>query len=109
MLIKYFNQVGEMWQVSPLLRGMVRYQPFNLLDDPSRLGMFDLVFCRNVLIYLDVPTKAKVLQNLRGILRQDGALMLGGTETVLGVTDVFKPVDAMPGLFVRNDSTLAIA
>lgn len=108
-LVRHFTQDGDKWRLKPDVREMVRFQQANLLAEPSGLGVFDVIFCRNALIYFDVPTKAKVLQHLRGILRQDGALMLGGTETVLGVTDVFKPVDAMPGLFLRNDSTLAIA
>ncbi len=100
MLIKYFNQVGEMWQVSPLLRGMVRYQPFNLLDDPSRLGMFDLVFCRNVLIYLDGGTKSGVLERLSRVTEAGGALVLGAAETVVGLSDAWRPDPDQRGVFI---------
>jgi chemotaxis protein methyltransferase CheR len=108
LLVKYFTQDGEKWRLAPAVRDMVRFQPINLLAEPQSLGVFDIVFCRNVLIYFDVPTKAKVLQHLRSVLRQDGALFLGGTETVLGVTDTLKPVDKMPGVFLRSDSTLPL-
>jgi chemotaxis protein methyltransferase CheR len=108
LLVKYFTQDGEKWRLAPAVREMVRFQPLNLLAEPQSLGVFDIVFCRNVLIYFDVPTKAKVLQHLRSVLRQDGALFLGGTETVLGITDAFKPVDNMPGVFLRGDTTLVL-
>src|ERR1044072_1255064 len=53
MLIKYFAQVGEAWQIAPEIRGMVKFMPLNLLNDFTHLGWFDLVLCRNVLIYFD--------------------------------------------------------
>ncbi len=108
LLVKHFTQEGERWRVKPEVAGLVRFERQNLLADPAKLGVFDVIFCRNVLIYFDVPTKQKVLQGLKSILRQDGALFLGGTETVLGVTDAFTPVDGMPGVFLRGDTTLAL-
>src|SRR5262245_57720153 len=62
MLIKYFSQVGETWQIAPEIRGMVKFSPLNLLHDFSALGAFDVVFCRNVLIYFDQVTKTDVLE-----------------------------------------------
>src|SRR4029079_18853978 len=53
MLVKYFTQVGEMWQIAPEIRAMVQFKPFNLLHNCNHLGPFDVVFCRNVLIYFD--------------------------------------------------------
>ena len=64
LLIKYFTQVGDMWQIAPEIRAMVKYRQFNLLSDFSRLGAFDLIFCRNVLIYFDQETKIGVLNRL---------------------------------------------
>src|SRR6202035_1316301 len=61
LLIKYFTQNGDTWQISPEIRAMVQYRPFNLLHDFAALGTFDIVFCRNVLIYFDQPTKIEVL------------------------------------------------
>src|SRR5581483_11180577 len=64
MLVKYFTQVGEMWQVVPEIRALVQFRPFNLLHDCGHLGRFDVVFCRNVLIYFDQPTKIQVLDRI---------------------------------------------
>ncbi len=64
LLIKYFTQVGDCWQLSPEIKAMVQFRPFNLLNDFAPLGMFDLVFCRNVLIYFDQESKVAVLDRL---------------------------------------------
>jgi len=99
MLVKYFRQEGSRWRIAPELRAMVRWQPFNLLDDPRGLGRFDVIFCRNVLIYFDAPTKSRVLGRLAGILAADGALYLGGAETVLGLTDRLMPTPGERGVY----------
>ena len=99
MLIKYFSQVGEMWQVAPEVRGMVKFQPFNLLNDFSSLGTFDVVFCRNVLIYFDQDTKIDVLNRIDKVIERDGFLALGGAETVVGLTGAFRPVTNTRGLY----------
>jgi chemotaxis protein methyltransferase CheR len=98
-LVKYFHQVNEMWQIDAAIRGMVQYKPLNLLENFSGMGTFDIVFCRNVLIYFDQTTKAEVLDRTAGIMPPDGKLFLGGAETVLGVTEKFKPVDGMRGVY----------
>jgi chemotaxis protein methyltransferase CheR len=99
MLVKYFKQAGDRWQIDGAVREMVRYRPFNLLDDPSGLGMFDVIFCRNVLIYFDQPTKQAVLERLARQLAPDGFLYLGGAETVVGITDKFQPLANHRGLY----------
>ncbi|MFC5360131.1 CheR family methyltransferase [Azospirillum himalayense] len=99
MLVKHFKQQGDKWQISQQLRQMVSFREFNLLGDLSGLGQFDIVFCRNVLIYFDQPTKTKVLEAIARQMPQDGVLYLGGAETVLGITDRFKPVDGQRGLY----------
>lgn len=99
MLIKYFTQVGEMWEISPVIRDMVRHQRINLLEDFGRLGMFDLVFCRNVLIYLDQETKAEILTRLARSIDNGGHLVLGAAETVVGLTDAWRPHPEHRGLF----------
>jgi chemotaxis protein methyltransferase CheR len=101
MLIKYFSQVGEMWQIAPEIRGMVKFMPLNLLDDFSHLGRFDVVFCRNVLIYFDQPTKSAVLDRIADVGERDGFLVLGGAETVVGLTNRFKLVADKRGLYVQ--------
>ena len=84
LLMKYFTQVGDKWQIADELRQMVTYRVFNLLDSMSALGKFDVVYCRNVLIYFDQETKAKVLNAIADIMAPDGSLFLGGAETVWG-------------------------
>ena len=66
LLIKYFSQIGETWQIAPDIRAMVQFRSLNLLGDFSHLGVFDVVFCRNVLIYFDQPTKARCSTASRG-------------------------------------------
>ena len=99
LLVKHFAQVGEMWQIAADLRAMVQYRPINLLSDFSHLGPFDLVFCRNVLIYFDQDTKVAVLNRLARVTAPHGFLVLGAAETVVGLTDAFKPVPERRGLY----------
>jgi len=100
LLLKYFSQNGEIWQIAPEIRAMVQFRPLNLLEEFSHLGAFDIVFCRNVLIYFDQDTKTKVLHDLARVLRSDGYLVLGAAETVVGLTDVFEPAADQRGLYV---------
>ena len=102
MLVKHFAANGELWQVSAELRAMVQFRPLNLLHDFSHLGMFDVVFCRNVLIYFDQATKIGVLDRIARILEPDGYLALGAAETVVGLTESFKPLAERRGLYVHN-------
>ena len=104
LLVKYFTQVGEMWQINDELRSMVTYRPFNLLDSFRGLGSFDVIFCRNVLIYFDQETKADVLNRMRKAMPDDGTLFLGAAETVLGITDQFKPVPGRRGMYITSDA-----
>ncbi len=101
-LVKFFSQVGETWQIAPEIRAMVQFRPLNLLKDFSALGTFDMVFCRNVLIYFDQDTKINVLNRIAKQLPEDGYLALGAAETVVGLTDAFKPMADKRGLYVPN-------
>jgi chemotaxis protein methyltransferase CheR len=102
LLIKYFDKIGDTWQINPDLRAMVQFRPFNLLHEFTQLGQFDLVFCRNVLIYFDQETKARVLDRIARIMEHDGYLVLGAAETVVGLTDSFKPVPDRRGVYTPN-------
>ena len=102
MLVKHFSQVGDTWQISPEIRAMVQYRPLNLLSDFAHLGCFDVVFCRNVLIYFDQETKIGVLNRIARLLDPDGFLVLGAAETVVGLTDAFKPLVDKRGLCAPN-------
>ncbi len=99
MLVKYFKQTGELWQISPEIRAMVQHRQINLLHDFSQLGTFDIIFCRNVLIYFDQDTKVNIFRRLAKSMESDGFLALGAAETVVGLTDVFKPHPERRGLY----------
>jgi chemotaxis protein methyltransferase CheR len=99
MLVKYFKQSGEFWQINPELRSMVQHRQLNLLHDFSQLGAFDVIFCRNVLIYFDQDTKIGIFNRLARSLEADGFLVLGAAETVVGLTESFKPVAERRGLY----------
>ncbi len=102
LLVKYFTPVGEQWQIAPEVRAMVKYRPFNLLADFASLGTFDVIFCRNVLIYFDQDTKSDMLRRLAEALSSDGYLVLGAAETAIGLSDRFKMVSDKPGLYTVN-------
>jgi chemotaxis protein methyltransferase CheR len=102
MLVKYFAQVGDTWQLAPEIRAMVQYRPLNLLGDFGGLGSFDVVFCRNVLIYFDQDLKIDVLNRLARVTEPDGYLVLGAAETVVGLTDAFKLMPDKRGLYGPN-------
>jgi chemotaxis protein methyltransferase CheR len=109
LLVKYFAKSGTRWQVDAGIRAMVNFKEFNLLGDMRSLGQFDLIFCRNVLIYFDPPTKRKVLDGLAQRLVPDGALFLGGAETVLGLTEAVAPVPNERGLYMKPGEAGAAA
>ena len=100
LLLKYFTQQGESWTIAPQLRSMVQWKKFNLLDSFASFGQFDIVFCRNVLIYFDQTTKVDILGRISKIMAPDGYLVLGAAETVVGLTDAFKPAPDRRGLYV---------
>ena len=106
MLVKYFAQVGDTWQIAPDIRAMVQFRPLNLLADFTSLGRFDVIFCRNVLIYFDQETKIGVLNRIGRVLEPDGYLVLGAAETVVGLTDAFKLVPDKRGLYAPNKNRI---
>jgi chemotaxis protein methyltransferase CheR len=105
LLMKHFTQEGEKWQISEEIRRMVTYRPFNLLESPAQLGTFDVVFCRNVLIYFDQATKGQVLSRISQIMPADGYLYLGGAETVLGISDAFEVLPGQRGIYRLSEGT----
>src|SRR5260221_377713 len=79
MLVKYFKQTGELWQINADMRAMVQHRQLNLLHDFSQLGVFDVIFCRNVLIYFDQETKVNIFNRLAKAIEPDGFLVLSST------------------------------
>lgn len=102
-LRRWFQPEGDGWRVAPELRRMVTFRAHNLLDGPAGPGPFDVVFCRNVLIYFDVERKRAVLERIARVLAPDGLLFLGSAETVIGVTAAFAPAPGASGLFRPAD------
>ena len=99
MLMRHFSKDAAGWRIKDALRAMVQFREWNLLGDLRPLGQFDVVFCRNVLIYFDMPTKTRALEAIAGQMAPDGVLYLGGAETVLGVTGRFAPVAGERGVY----------
>jgi chemotaxis protein methyltransferase CheR len=99
MLMKYFKKEDANWRIAEAIRSMAQFREFNLLSDLRPLGKFDIVFCRNVLIYFDQATKARVLEAIAGLMPPDGLLYLGGAETVLGITPRFAPMPNERGVY----------
>ncbi|MDX2235097.1 MAG: protein-glutamate O-methyltransferase CheR [Hyphomonadaceae bacterium] len=98
-LLRWFGKSGDQWQVSPAIRDMVTFRRHNLMDGVSGMGQFDLVFCRNVLIYFDRPKKAEILNALAGAMAPDAALFLGSAETVIGLTQALEPAPDLRGVY----------
>jgi chemotaxis protein methyltransferase CheR len=99
--MKYFEQVGSDWRLKPEVGNMVDFRPCNLLGDLRSFGTFDLVFCRNVLIYFDQPTKRTVLSAIGHQMHADSFLMLGGSESMYGISDAFADITGQRGLYRR--------
>jgi chemotaxis protein methyltransferase CheR len=105
MLMKYIRKQDTNWRLADSIRSMVQFREWNLLSDLRPLGRFDVVFCRNVLIYFDQPTKTKVLEAIASQMPPDGLLYLGGAETVLGITGRFVPMPGERGVYALAAAT----
>lgn len=99
MLANYFEKDDANWRIKDDLRKMIDFRFFNLVDNPQPLGTFDIVFCRNVLIYFDLTTKQKVLESIASVSANDGFLVLGAAETMIGITGAFKMYPERRGLY----------
>jgi chemotaxis protein methyltransferase CheR len=86
---QYFVQDGPVWRLSQKIAQQVQYRQQNILDDLAHLGTFDIIYCRNLLIYFDEETKKSVLRKLHQRLAPDGYLVLGAAETVIGLSSDF--------------------
>ena len=109
LLLKHFEQQDQNnWQIKADLKQKIEFRYMNLLDNFASLGKFDVIMCRNVLIYFDRETKAKVLDRIVEQMNPYSLLFLGSSETVIGLTEKLKPLRGEPGVFVRSDASLAI-
>ena len=90
LLVKYFSRLGVDWQLNGEVRRMVQFESADLRQSMRLRGPFDLVFCRNVMIYFDAETKKKILRELHGTLARGGWLLLGGAEPAFGAEEWFE-------------------
>ncbi|QDT64258.1 CheR family methyltransferase [Calycomorphotria hydatis] len=103
-LVKHFDQVEAGWQIKEEIRNRVRWEQLNLLESFQHLFTFDIIFCRNVLIYFDTPTKTEILTRMHRQLHPDGFLILGAAETVIGVTEQYKRYSDCRAAVYRPDT-----
>lgn len=91
LLVKYFNRDGAYWKADDALLSMIDYQKMNLVEPFRPMRPLDVVFLRNVLIYFSPDVKASILKNVRGVMRPEGALLLGTAESTMGLDTRFTP------------------
>jgi len=108
LLVQNFTKSGSRWRIKPDFGRRITFRKFNLLDDFGALGRFDVVFCRNVLIYFDETRKTDVLQRMSKAVTKDGLLFLGGSETVFGISDAFTPIKGLRGAYRNATSSGAL-
>ncbi len=109
-LIKHFQLASpDRWQAKDHLRQMIQFRECNLLHDFGPVGVFDIIYCRNVLLHFDQTTKSRVLAALSTVLAPDGVLILGNDETVVGISNKLKALEAQPGIFALSTAQTTIA
>lgn len=91
----------KQWQVKPAVKSRVRFQSLNLLESYQSLGKFDVIFCRNVLIYFSADVKQDILRRMHACLKPGGYLFLGGSEALSGLNDLFTMQHCRPGIVYR--------
>ena len=101
LLLRFFSQVRDDWQLKPTVRQRVNFRHFNLLDDYAVLGNFDIIFCRNVLIYFEPNRKSDILNRMTRILADDGLIVLGASESVLELSTSLSANPVHRGFFQR--------
>lgn len=101
MLLRHFRQSDGAWIINEHLKTAVEFRNVNLLTDFSALGRFDVVLCRNALMYMDVARRRHILARIARQMPDDGYLMLGAAETLVNLSDDFAPEPGYPGLFRR--------
>jgi chemotaxis protein methyltransferase CheR len=102
---RYFQQVGQSWQINHEIRQTVEFRQLNLIHAWTALPKMDVIFLRNVLIYLDIPTKQAILDRVRGYLQPDGYLFLGSGETTFHIDPSFEAVHSETSLYYRLRSS----
>lgn len=102
-LMRWFEPAGEIWTIRPELARAVKFRQQNLVGGAMPPGLFDVVLCRNVLLYFPQVIREQVLERMARSIRPDGLLVLGAGETVLGLSDAFYPCPRYRGLYRRRE------
>lgn len=97
MMVRWFDQHGDSWAAKPNLRRKIQFQQHNLIADEPPQGSFDIVLCRNVMLYFPAEVRTRAFERLGSAMRSDAVLMLGASETVIGQTSRFRADSAHPG------------
>jgi chemotaxis protein methyltransferase CheR len=98
----FFDKLpNDLWRVKPAVKNRVQFRSLNLQDSFSTLGKFDMIFCRNVLIYFSAELKEDILRRMHQILKPGGMLILGSSEGLAGAADLFEMVHCKPGIMYR--------
>lgn len=105
LLVRYFKQHGTEWQLQTEIRNMVEFREINLAKPWPSLPRMDLILIRNVMIYFDVPTKKEILAKIARLLRPDGYLLLGGSETTINLDPSYRRVEPMKSGFYQVFNT----
>lgn len=101
-LANFFDPIDDVtWKIKPELGARIDFRPINLMDSYGALGKFDVVFCRNVLIYFTADLKRDILRRIHGTLKPNGLLFLGSSEGLAGISDLFEMVNCNPGILYR--------
>lgn len=98
-LIRHFQEMDDVWHLHDNIRNLVSFEQFNLLEPMDDLGLFDIIFCRNVLGNFENDTRAQIVERLAGQLDENGFLLLGDSESLDGLTTPFQKLDGCPGLY----------
>ncbi|MEL6529393.1 MAG: protein-glutamate O-methyltransferase CheR [Pseudomonadota bacterium] len=103
-MLRHFDETPDGWQIRDHVRSITRFQQHNVLSEPPSRQRFDLVLCRNVLLYFDKDTRATAFQRLSSAMARDGFLMLGAGETAVGHTRAFVPSEKRLSLFELQEN-----
>ncbi len=99
LLLKYFTQSNQDWVINDQVKSLIKFSNANLLDNTMNLGIFDIVFCRNVLFYFENETKITVLHNLRKVMKPHAMIIIGGAETMIN-SEIFTLMPNAVGIYV---------
>lgn len=98
---RYFTQVGNSWKISDELRSLASFKALNLMEDFGSLGRFDIIFCRNVAIYFTETDKISLFNRIGSALQPDGALVIGGTESLAGLCPQYEAMRHLRSVYYR--------